>query len=322
MKSALSLRLVVCCAASVLPVAAQAQMETRESFDLRGPAAPATAGPIASAMTREAIRLAAAGEPTGGEAVQQSGNTAESNWRRVRGLAPGTEIILTIHGSQLGTRFVVLADDSQLTVLNITGQMIPTAARKVLLDLVSRHPAYFAADDKRETFVTENVRVAPDGVFMADRKVADLGQVVEKIARHDVAEIKAAFTPPRRKQLGPWAAIPGALLGGMLGGAVDCLVSGCGPGSPQVPTGAFVGTLVGAVASVVAPRQVAGGFLGVGGGLIAGGLAGAAIEGDCRPDHPCEKGTLIGAPIGAIGGGLLGYRMAGRKTDGVIYRAP
>lgn len=80
--------------------------------------------------------------------------------------------------------------------------------------------------------------------------------------------------------------------------------------------------LVGAVVSVFAPRRVAGGFLGVGGGFVAGALIGAAIEGDCRSDHPCDKGVIVGAPIGAIAGGVLGYRMSSHKTEGVIYYAP
>ena len=93
-KSALSLTLVVSLAASALPATAQGQTRTPESFDLRDPASQGTVGPIARAATREAIRLADAGELTSssGEAVQQSGKPAESDWSRARELDPGTEI--------------------------------------------------------------------------------------------------------------------------------------------------------------------------------------------------------------------------------------
>ena len=81
MKSALSLTLIVCLAASALPVTAQDQTETPVSFDMRGPATQATVGPLARAMAREAVRLAAFEEPTTSviETVLQSGKPAESN---------------------------------------------------------------------------------------------------------------------------------------------------------------------------------------------------------------------------------------------------
>ena len=43
--------------------------------------------------------------------------------------------------------------------------------------------------------------------------------------------------------------------------------------------------------------------------LFAGGYLGAAIEGDrCHCDDPGLKGAVIGAPIGAATGGILGWR--------------
>jgi hypothetical protein len=44
-------------------------------------------------------------------------------------------------------------------------------------------------------------------------------------------------------------------------------------------------------------------------GSSPGGYLGAAIEGDrCHCDDPGLKGALIGAPIGAVAGGILGAR--------------
>jgi hypothetical protein len=44
-------------------------------------------------------------------------------------------------------------------------------------------------------------------------------------------------------------------------------------------------------------------------GFFAGGYLGAAIEGDrCHCDDPGLMGALIGAPIGATAGGVLGWR--------------
>lgn len=54
-------------------------------------------------------------------------------------------------------------------------------------------------------------------------------------------------------------------------------------------------------------RKVLGGVIGAVGGFFAGGFLGAAIEGDgCHCDDPGLKGFLIGAPVGAVTGGILG----------------
>jgi hypothetical protein len=54
-------------------------------------------------------------------------------------------------------------------------------------------------------------------------------------------------------------------------------------------------------------RIVAGAIAGSIGGFFAGGFLGAHIEGDrCNCDDPGVQGFLIGAPIGALAGGILG----------------
>jgi hypothetical protein len=54
-------------------------------------------------------------------------------------------------------------------------------------------------------------------------------------------------------------------------------------------------------------RIIAGAAVGAVGGLFAGGYLGAAIDGECGGcDDPGLKGALIGMPIGAVAGGILG----------------
>jgi hypothetical protein len=58
-------------------------------------------------------------------------------------------------------------------------------------------------------------------------------------------------------------------------------------------------------------RTIIGAALGAVGGFFLGGYTGAAIEGDsCNCDDPGFKGFLIGAPIGAIAGGIFGALIA------------
>ena len=57
-------------------------------------------------------------------------------------------------------------------------------------------------------------------------------------------------------------------------------------------------------------RKIAGGVVGAVGGFFCGGFLGAAIEGDrCDCDDPGFLGFLIGAPIGAAVGGILGAKL-------------
>lgn len=57
-------------------------------------------------------------------------------------------------------------------------------------------------------------------------------------------------------------------------------------------------------------RKVAGGVIGAVGGFFAGGFLGAAIEGDrCECDDPGLVGFLIGAPTGAVIGGIVGFKL-------------
>jgi hypothetical protein len=55
-------------------------------------------------------------------------------------------------------------------------------------------------------------------------------------------------------------------------------------------------------------RKIAGGAIGGVGGFFAGGYIGAKIDGECDCDDPGFMGFLIGAPIGAAAGAILGVK--------------
>jgi hypothetical protein len=132
--------------------------------------------------------------------------------------------MVTVGSSPPGRRYFVVSDDSGLTVLNLTAPGLPPASIRVLRSMASRNPQSFTAVQTSGTFVEDSVRVGRDGVFVADRKVADLGQVVETIARKDVTEIT-----------GPVAArgsVAATVLGGWLGFSVG-VVPALG-GAPEV----------------------------------------------------------------------------------------
>ena len=169
-------------------------------------------GPIARIVTREAVRLA----------LTQQSEPSDVGWSRVRKLEPGTEITVTVRGSQAGKRTFVSADESGLTVLDLAHSTLPAAATRVLRDMASNHPGYLTGAETAE-FVDRDVRVGPDGVFVADQRVADLAQIVEKTARTDVVEVRSESA---RRHPAAWGALIGAAVGAAVEGA--SIGGGCG----------------------------------------------------------------------------------------------
>lgn len=197
MKSALSLALMASLVGPALPVAAQDRMAS-------------TDGPIASAATRAAVRVAA----------DQQSETADLDWSRVRQLAPGAEVIVTLKDTPPVERYFVAADGSDLTVLNLTDPALHGAAMRELRDLASNHPEYFT---QQGVFADQEILLGPDGAFLAHRKVADLGQIVERIARTDVAEIGSPVKTRGSVGLAVAGAAAGLGLGyGLRMSTIDC----------------------------------------------------------------------------------------------------
>jgi hypothetical protein len=195
MKSALSIMLIACLMSSTVPLAAQ---ETREPTGL-----------LTAAITREAVRLAALDQ-----------NRLPDDWPRVRKLAVSAEIIVTVTGSQPLARYYVWADEVELTVLNLSCPTLPPDARRVLLDTLSHHPEAFGPAPQ----VRKDVQVGPDGVFVAGRKVAELQEVLERIARADVLEIAIPTRATRGSLRG---AVTFAVLGSVFSLPVYVGSAGC-----------------------------------------------------------------------------------------------
>jgi hypothetical protein len=167
MQLAVSIPLIVCLVTSTLPLEAQDRMQSM-------------AGPIARGIAREATRLT----------VDQTASSDDAEWSRVRKLASGSEIIVTIEGAQPVERRVVRVDESSLTLSN--------------------------------------------------------GQVVERVARNDVAEIKTV-----KKGKGVWGhlgPLGGYFVGALSGGYAVGLACQAVQGRNQCDSGAFLlGTLIGGI---------------------------------------------------------------------------
>ncbi len=79
-------------------------------------------GRIAAAALRESTRMASASQD----------RFDDSNWLRIRQLAPGTEVIVTIRGSRAERRVFSSADASHLTVADPSGRTTSLARGDVV----------------------------------------------------------------------------------------------------------------------------------------------------------------------------------------------
>jgi hypothetical protein len=173
MQLAVSIPLIVCLVTSTLPLEAQDRMES-------------TAGPIARGIAREAARLT----------VDQTASSDDAEWSRVRKLASGSEIIVTIERAQPVERRVVR--------------------------------------------VVRVVRVDESSLTLSN------GQVVERVARNDVAEIKTV-----KRGRGVWGhlgPLGGYFVGALSGGYAVGLACQAVQGRNQCDSGAFLlGSLMGGI---------------------------------------------------------------------------
>ena len=202
--------------------------------------------PFTRAVAREAGRLAATGDftPSAGQAPGRSDEPADDTWSRVLKLAPGTGIVVTVQGSPPADRYFVSGNDSDLTVLNVGVTALPSAARDVLRDVASTHPEYFSTAQKGgQIRLKKNVRLGPDGVFVADRNVAALAEVVEHLSRDAIAEIQTA--PVDSNPVG--CAFAGYYGGALIGGLPGAFIGGAvGKDTGPALVGMVVGWSVGA----------------------------------------------------------------------------
>jgi hypothetical protein len=196
-------------------------------------------GPLARAIGREGDRLALAPQ----------GRSADADWSRVRKLEPGSDITMNVRGLQPGRRILVTADDSGITVLNLSDPNLPVAAVRALREIASQHPDYIEGALAGATFLLDNVRLTSARVFVADGQVAELQHVVEIVSRTDVAQITTL-----QRGRGVWGhlgLLGGYFVGAMSGGFVGDF--GCrAVGRKRCDTQAFLrGSVVGAVAGAV-----------------------------------------------------------------------
>jgi hypothetical protein len=143
---------------------------------------------------------------------------AATDWSRVSALAPAAPILLTKTGEPAVSRYFIFADASEILVLNLTDPALPAAATRALRELVAQRPEDYRRMRSSGSFESNGVRIGREGLIVGGRRIADLTQVVESVARDQVREVRGPVVAR--------GSLAGRLLGAWLGfsaGAVPAL---------------------------------------------------------------------------------------------------
>ena len=110
----------------------------------------------------------------------------DSQWKRVQRMDVGTKITVTVDSAAPAERYLVQLSDTELVVLNLSALDVPKGR---LLNMAKDNPEWMAGTAK-SAYKDGDVRVGADGVFVKDKKVAELAQVVEHLPRARVSAVK------------------------------------------------------------------------------------------------------------------------------------
>jgi hypothetical protein len=125
-------------------------------------------------------------------AAQDSSSTpqhyrpATRSWPVIRSWEPGVEVTMWMPGSELHRRYFITADDAAITLLNVSDAKLPSGVARLLLRKSVEHAEYFPVPDGTTFKLDDRVTLTTSGLFVADQKVAEYSQVVERFARTDV----------------------------------------------------------------------------------------------------------------------------------------
>ncbi len=246
MKSAVSIAVVMALMMQILTDLAAAQEQRPEISS--------QPGPIVRVITGETNWYVAAAAPTmsnvnrfelpssPGQRRRRESPPPLSDWSHVTGINRGDDILLTTHGSQPLRRFLVRADDAELVVLDLSNDAITEEASGLLIEAVAETPECFErARDGETCRPGMGLRLGADGLFVADRKIAELRQILQTVPRHEVAEVSLMTIPLAPHMWG------GAALGALVGGLVWLAVSN-GRNSGEVRAIGPLGLLFGVAA--------------------------------------------------------------------------
>ena len=113
-----------------------------------------------------------------------------SDWSSVVAIAPGQEIALSTLKAKRSKRHLLRVDDASLTVLNPSKVKLPRDVNYTLSRTARHYPQYFLeASSGQSVELGDDIRIAAEGVFRQDRRVATLDEIITTYSRADIVEV-------------------------------------------------------------------------------------------------------------------------------------
>jgi len=107
-------------------------------------------------------------------------------YKRTKKLEPGTRITVAVSGAPPVDGYFVLIDSVELVVLKLDAPGLP---KRRLLNMAIDNAAWMAAT-YRTTYKDGDIRVGPDGMFVKEKKICELTDVVQRIPREKIVSIE------------------------------------------------------------------------------------------------------------------------------------
>jgi hypothetical protein len=109
------------------------------------------------------------------------------SWSEVHRWKPGWEVTAwTTTRSDSRRGYIISTDDTGMLLLNVSGVELRADVIRTLRHAIVEHPDYFPVADGVTLRLDDRVSLTSVGLFVADQKVAEYDQIVERIARTDV----------------------------------------------------------------------------------------------------------------------------------------
>jgi hypothetical protein len=192
-----------------------------------------------SPFSRESIRRAIGAS----SAVARPDQVADSrrDWQRVRDIKPKSEMFLTTE-SWSAKCTVLVSDDKGLTVMKLN-EKLPFVVTETLREIVSRDPQLLVTltTTGSRSDAARKVKIGPEGIFVGDKKIAAMSDVVVRVDRADVREVRKR---PEGRSVG--RTVGGAFLGLLVGTVVGSVIDYAAESGP-VCAGACWGAVAGGV---------------------------------------------------------------------------
>lgn len=128
------------------------------------------------------------------------------SWSKVLELDAGSGVRVTVAGDLSIQGKLLAVDDVSITIAAFDGQA--KTLESACAELISSKPSQLAAASRGEISCGANVRIGPGGAFVGSRRVGSAVDVVRRIERPNVIEVRARKTQA-------WKVGLAAILGGV-----------------------------------------------------------------------------------------------------------